>query len=411
MDEQIRWKVGPTIVYAREPFPTQVQKTLFLAGPTPRSAGQDGWREEALRLLQEAGFDGHVFVPEPRDGSWLSNYDEQIEWEEEGLHRADIILFWVPRDPDGTIKGEGKMAAFTTNVEWGEWKDSGKVVFGAPDWAQNVRYLEYYARKLGVPTAKDLETTIMTAIQRLGAGAERHGGECCIPLHIWKRKDFTKWITCQKKAGNRLDGARVQWAFFPRPGALFCYAVHVNVFIAVENRNKPNEVFLARSDTSSVLLYCPPAYDPHQGEETTEGNDLDDFRIALVREFRSTVVNEECFVYELASGSSVNELENPLGVAASEVEEEMGLKLDYRRFERHETRQLMATFSTHSSSLFSCELTPEEMDQLAADKSPHGNHVTDTEMTHIEVRTVREIRDQQLMDWSTLGMILSVLAQ
>ena len=63
------------------------------------------------RKLARLGFDGAVFVPEPRDGAWTPDYDGQITWEEAGLHRADCILFWVPRDME-TLPG------LHTNVEF-----------------------------------------------------------------------------------------------------------------------------------------------------------------------------------------------------------------------------------------------------------------------------------------------------
>ena len=41
-----------------------LKKSIFLAGPTPRSKEVKSWRPEAIRLLKEKGFDGVVFVPE-----------------------------------------------------------------------------------------------------------------------------------------------------------------------------------------------------------------------------------------------------------------------------------------------------------------------------------------------------------
>src|SRR6266511_3357557 len=42
------------------------QPSLFLAGPTPRSADVPSWRPEALNLLRGLGFAGTVLVPERR---------------------------------------------------------------------------------------------------------------------------------------------------------------------------------------------------------------------------------------------------------------------------------------------------------------------------------------------------------
>jgi len=151
------------VVYAQEPLPSHPTKTIFLAGPTPRTAKVRSWRPDALLELDWLGFDGHVFVPEPRDGDWAPDYVDQVEWEEACLIRANCILFWVPRDLRD-------LPGFTTNDEWGTWKASGKVVWGAPANAEKVRYQEYYARKLGVPMARTLADTARAAVDLMGGG-------------------------------------------------------------------------------------------------------------------------------------------------------------------------------------------------------------------------------------------------
>jgi len=98
------------VVYALEPLPTAVHSTIFLAGPTPRDKRTPSWRPEALRLLSASGYTGHVFVPEAADGEWTDNWAAQVAWEEAALHRADCIVFWVPRDMQ-TLPG------LTTNIE------------------------------------------------------------------------------------------------------------------------------------------------------------------------------------------------------------------------------------------------------------------------------------------------------
>ncbi|HLK60885.1 MAG TPA: nucleoside 2-deoxyribosyltransferase domain-containing protein, partial [Chthonomonadaceae bacterium] len=190
------------VVYAKEAPPEAYSKSLFLAGPTPRSSQVASWRPEALELLAASGYDGVVFVPEPRDGIWQGDYEEQIAWEEACLHRADCILFWVPRDLQ-------TLPAFTTNVEFGVWHASGKVVFGAPDEAPKNTYLKYYAAKCHVPTADSLVDSVAAALKMIGPGALRRGGEREIPFGIWKTASFQQWYRAQTQAGNRLDGARV----------------------------------------------------------------------------------------------------------------------------------------------------------------------------------------------------------
>jgi len=148
------------IVYAFEEAPRSYTKSLFLAGPTPRDEQTPSWRPKALRILEESGYGGVVFVPEARDGRWRKDYDGQIAWEDKYLNVADCILFWVPRDLTS-------MPAFTTNVEWGTWHRSGKCVLGAPPNAPKMSYLFYYAKKLGIPSSDSLPGTIKLALTLL----------------------------------------------------------------------------------------------------------------------------------------------------------------------------------------------------------------------------------------------------
>ena len=57
-------------------------------------------------------------------------------WERITLSEATTIVFWIPRHlPD--------MPAFTTNVEFGYWLHTGKVVYGRPDNAEKIKYLDW----------------------------------------------------------------------------------------------------------------------------------------------------------------------------------------------------------------------------------------------------------------------------
>lgn len=39
------------------------EKSIFLAGPTPRGENVISWRAEACEILKQLGFDGVVYVP------------------------------------------------------------------------------------------------------------------------------------------------------------------------------------------------------------------------------------------------------------------------------------------------------------------------------------------------------------
>ena len=40
------------------------QKSIFLAGPTPREENSISWRKEACEILRKKNFDGVIYVPE-----------------------------------------------------------------------------------------------------------------------------------------------------------------------------------------------------------------------------------------------------------------------------------------------------------------------------------------------------------
>lgn len=69
----------------------------------------------------------------------------------------------------------------------------------------------------------------------------------------------------------------------------------------------------------------------------------------------------------------------------------------------------MATMSSHKSHLYSVELLQDELDKLKAESGKVHGLETDTERTFVEVRKVGELLSSSYVDWSTVGMILSVL--
>lgn len=112
------------------------QKSIFIAGPTPRNGNVESWRTETCRKLEKLGFNGVVYVPEYSTWKPKEDYVDQAMWERIALTEATVILFWIPRElPD--------MPAFTTNVEFEYWLHSGKVIYGHPDNAKKVKYLDW----------------------------------------------------------------------------------------------------------------------------------------------------------------------------------------------------------------------------------------------------------------------------
>lgn len=137
------------------------EKSIFLAGPTPRKKDIISWRKTAVKILRELGFDGVVYVPERENDQEDFDFVSQVEWETDALKAAGVIVFWIPRElPD--------MPAFTTNVEFGEWYKFNKTIYGRPDYSEKNRYLDkkYFMETKRLPFS-DLTKMLKFSVDKL----------------------------------------------------------------------------------------------------------------------------------------------------------------------------------------------------------------------------------------------------
>ena len=135
------------------------KKSIFLAGPTPRDENTVSWRIDVCDRLEKLGFDGVVYNPEYSSWKPKSSYIDQAEWEREALTEATVILFWIPRD----LKD---MPAFTTNVEFGYWLHTGKIIYGRPDDSVKNKYLDWlYKLDYNKEPFNDLDKLLKEAIK------------------------------------------------------------------------------------------------------------------------------------------------------------------------------------------------------------------------------------------------------
>ena len=383
------------LIFSDESLPTTLSHSIFLAGPSPRDKHTLDWRVQALEILESLGFKGEVFIPIPRnkfygqddDPSWT--YTHQIEWECAARQMSDKILFWVARDI------EGKMPGFTTNVEFGEDLNSGKLIYGRPDSAQKCRYLDKRIEDKGQSVYNDLATFLKASIEALGLANIRQGGECFVPLFIWRTDQFQSWYQALQLAGNRLDWAEVEYVKMVGK-VVFAYSLKVHVWVEVEKRLKSNEFIFSRKDISSVLAYYV--------------DDIkQDVAIVLVKEFRSPVANKEGFVYELPGGSSFKPAVDPKQNAQHELHEETGILIENTsRFEWVSTRQIVATLCTHQAHLYRVRLSEKEFNEIQSEQS--FGMEEDSEKTYVQILWYKDVK-KSLIDYATLGMITEALIQ
>lgn len=135
------------------------EKSIFLAGPTPRNDNTISWRKEALKILEAKNFDGVVYVPEFSVNKAKEDYTDQAMWEREALIDSTIILFWIPRNIE-------TLPAFTTNVEFGYYIHTGKITYGRPDNSPKTKYLDWlYEIDYNKKPHNNLESLIQESIE------------------------------------------------------------------------------------------------------------------------------------------------------------------------------------------------------------------------------------------------------
>lgn len=150
-----------SLTWAREPLTSG--PSVFLAGPTPTANEVPSWRPAAVEALTTAWTGSSpltILTPESRGGRRAKDYVDQYDWEYQALESATVILFWIPRCLT-------HLPGFTTNVEWGRYCTSERVVLGCPPEAPDARrnrYLIHQAHRYDVPVTTTLEGTVDAAL-------------------------------------------------------------------------------------------------------------------------------------------------------------------------------------------------------------------------------------------------------
>lgn len=384
------------IIYTQQPIPNQINKSIFLAGPSFRP-DQEGisWRIQALQILESLGYDGYVFVPEYEDGIFDEdfNWDHQVRWETKCLKVADHILFHINRDLDKGLMG------LTTNDEWGYWKDSGKCVLSVTPTADKTEYQKFWAKELKVPMYMDLFHSISHIIEDQNSYSEpdRVDGERFIPLEIWGSNQFKQWYKDLKSNGNWISDAKILNIYrIPSNNKMFAFSLWCSIYIESEKRYKNNEFFFSRPDISTCVLYYP-------------NENIMDTDIVLIEEFRTPVSNSKGKVFELPGGSSFKPDEDPFQIVIEEISEECGFNAIVDKVEEVDVRQIFATLISSKIHLYKYELSFTEFQKIKSNVGQVFGNIQDTEMTYVHIYKLQEIIDNDYIDFTNLGMIFNAL--
>lgn len=157
------WDDPLVYFYQNSEFAGDGVRSVFLAGPSSRDDILEfKWRAFAVHYLREAGFQGIIYVPEPRENDW--NFKDTfhgriVEWESIRLLHASIAFVWVPRH-------QAQLPGRVTNTELGflsgmayaapeKFKD--RLVFGCPADAWKVNSEMHWTGLAGIRPFDDLQ--------------------------------------------------------------------------------------------------------------------------------------------------------------------------------------------------------------------------------------------------------------
>jgi len=170
----------------------EAKNSIFLAGPTYRNPNRISWRKEAVKLLKAQKYKGIVCYPEWENKTQPINwsYKQQIDWESKYLSKAKVILFWIPRNMKD-------LPGLTTNIEFGEWMKSGKIVVGAPTDAEHIKYIYEKCLQHKIPWATTLKDCVNNALDKINT-------QGTTLAEIFEQEDALKTLKASKKYQQEL---------------------------------------------------------------------------------------------------------------------------------------------------------------------------------------------------------------
>lgn len=385
-----------TVVRPGDPLPAAFSRSIYLSGPARTPDGVD-WRSEAIRILDELGFDGVVYDPIVPGLTAVDVTNEVVEWQWAARNRSDMVVGWLGAESERTSGG--------TRSELMHDLQLGKAVLGVAPNYRRTDQLITEARRRNVPVVSGLRAMLVESVNQIGPGIWREGGECEVPLSVYRTPQFQGWLASHKTApvSDRLRSAKLNWVHRGGNGMPFAFAIQVAIEIGDEidprtgeNRVKSNEFVAFRTDMSHVVPVC------------IDESDIDNSQVVLVVEFRSAVSNAIGKAIEPPGGSpSLGMAMTDEDVAMEELAEEVGIHdFDRARLIPLGRHQVSATFSAHRDNVYVALLTKEEMAAVCARADEVLGVEADTERTTRLIPTVGNVLDGDVgCDLASMGMV------
>lgn len=138
-------------------------RSVFLAGSIDMGTAAD-WQSQLTAALADRA---DLVVLNPRRDEWDATWEQsidnpmfrgQVEWELEGLERADLVACYFAPNTRAPI----------TLLELGLHARSGKLIVACPDGFWRKGNVDVVCRRYGVDQVADLDALIAAVAQRLG---------------------------------------------------------------------------------------------------------------------------------------------------------------------------------------------------------------------------------------------------
>ncbi|MFG2210444.1 hypothetical protein [Streptomyces sp. NPDC048638] len=364
------------VVPVGEPLPATWSASILLLAT---DAGED-WQEQAVSVLDEQwiGASGRLIVfnsTAPQSSSAAG--DEP--WVERALRWADAVILPCAGQLPDRFRGAGREV--TDRLILLDLSTSG-----SPD-------LRTWAAERDVPVAETAAQAADRALQRIGAGCRRSGGERQIPLCIANTTAYHDWHRALYLARKAVVAARVTWPERDASGtADQWWSMHVT--IRHPDLRITDEYLVCHATVHSIVAFRRNAV-------------WTDSEVVLVESDNSISSRNE---FRGPKGRLLRLPTHPIGhpevdsytQTGTIFADEFGLDLGSDRT----SSRIVPDISRSDSSLLSAwrslgavMLTQEEVEHIRA------SGTTRSSMAPIVVCRVADLLANPLCDWATLGVI------